>query len=62
MNNDVDLAFAAAEGAGTLPLGFLRGSDAQRVLTNYQRVMRSIFVSATDVDRRPRGEILPPIR
>ena len=33
-------AQAASERAGTLPLGFLHGSDAQRVLTNYQRVTR----------------------
>ena len=56
MNNDVDLAFAAAEAAGTLPRGFLRGSDAQRVLTNYQRVTRAIFGYATDVGRRARGK------
>ena len=56
MNNDVDLAFAAAEAAGTLPRGFLRGSDAQRVLANYQRVMRAIFGYATEPDHRPRGK------
>ena len=43
MTNDVDLAFAAAEAAGTLPRGFLRRSDVQRVLANYQRVMRVIL-------------------
>jgi hypothetical protein len=48
MNSDVDLAFAAAERAGTLPRGFLRGSDAQRVLTNYQYVMRVIFGYTTE--------------
>jgi hypothetical protein len=53
MNNDEDLAFAAAEAAGALPRGFVRGSDAQRVLANYQRIMRAIFGYATDVDRRP---------
>jgi hypothetical protein len=36
MNNDVEPAFPAAEAAGTLPLGFLRGVAAQRVLANYQ--------------------------
>ena len=55
MNNDVDLAFTTAERAGTLPRGFLRVRDAQRVLANYQRVMRVIFGYATDVDRRPGG-------
>jgi hypothetical protein len=44
MTNDVDLAFAAVERAGTLPRGFLRGSDAQRLLADYQRVMRAIFL------------------
>jgi hypothetical protein len=54
MNNDVDLAFATAEAAGTLPQGFLRGSDAQRGLANYPRVMRVIFGYAIDVvGRRP---------
>jgi hypothetical protein len=56
MTNDIDLAFAAAETAGTLPRGFLRSSDAQRVLANYQRVMRVIFGYATNVDRPPRGK------
>ena len=56
MNNAVDLAFAAAERAGTLPLGFLRGGCAQRVLANYERVMRVIFGYATDVGRRPGGK------
>jgi hypothetical protein len=56
MTNDVDLAFAAAERAGTLPRGFLRGSEAQRVLANHQRVMRAIFGYATHVDRLPGGK------
>jgi len=56
MTSDVDLAFAAAERAGTLPQGFLRGSDAQRALANYQRVMRVIFGHATDLDHRPGGK------
>jgi hypothetical protein len=56
MTNDVDLAFAAAERAGTLPRGFLGVSDALRVLANYQRIMRAIFGYTTDVDRRPRGK------
>ena len=43
MTNYVDLAFAAAERAGTLPRGFLRVRDAQRVLADYQRVMRADF-------------------
>jgi len=55
MNNDVDLAFTTAERAGTLPRGFLRGSDAQRVLANYQRAMRVIFGYATELDHWPRG-------
>ena len=56
MTDDVDLAFAAAERAGTLPRGFLRVRDAQRVLANYQRVMRMILGYATDVGRRPGGK------
>jgi hypothetical protein len=56
MTNDVDLACAAAERADTLPRGFLRVRDAQRVLTNYQRVIRVISGYATDVGRRPRGK------
>ena len=58
MNNDLDLTFAAAEAAGTLPRGFLRGSDAQRVLANYQRVMRMIFGYATEFRTGPEGN--PP--
>jgi hypothetical protein len=62
MNNDVDLAFAAAEAAGTLPREFLRGSDAQRALANYQRVMRVIFFGyATEFRSPAQREILPPI-
>ena len=60
LTNDVDLAFAAASAAVTLPRGFLRGSDAQRVLADYQRIMRAIFGYATDVNRRP-GEKSSPI-
>jgi hypothetical protein len=56
MTNDVNLAFAATESAGTLPRGLLRGSDAQLVLANYQRVMRAIFGYATELDHRPRGK------
>ena len=57
MANDVDLAYAAVERAGTLPRGFLRGSDAQRVLANYQRVMRAIFLPPIGMNpnRRPRA-------
>jgi hypothetical protein len=55
MTNDVDLAFAAAERAGTLRRVFLRVRDARRVLAKYQRVMRMIFGYATDVGRRPGG-------
>ena len=61
MNNDVDLAFAAAEAAGTLPRGFLRGNDAQRVLANYQWVLRVIFGYATEFRSPAQREILPPI-
>ena len=37
-----------ADIAAALARGFLRGSDAQRVLTNYQYVMRVIFGYTTE--------------
>jgi hypothetical protein len=61
MTNYVDLAFAAAERAGTLPRGFLRVRDAQRVLADYQRVMRADFWIRHRARSPARRKIFPPI-